>query len=417
VGALAVVVVAGGGILCRFVFDCHLRHGGRPGVQKSGESRPADGFIDDVVARGVADATSFAFLHDGGILIGEKAGVVRLAASGGRPARRVLDIRKRVESRELRGLLGVAVDPDFTRNGFIYVDYVRRVPQPGGPWSVRVSRFTVRRGVALPSSEHVILGAAATPSCRGQAATADCIPVDGYHAGGDLEFAPDGTLFVTTGDGGFGEEPEARRALRAQALDSLAGKVLRVTRDGRGLPSNPFWNGNPNANQSKVWALGLRNPFRIGVARSGDVVYAGDVGWNKWEELDVLRPGGNYGWPCYEGFTRVSVYSSEGVCRSLYASRTARPPLLAHKHPSALSILGGPAGEATDLRGLLVYGDFNKGYIRSVRVGPGGREVAGSDSLLVSNANAPVQIRTGPGGDVYYLSYFRGTLHRVRRKG
>jgi glucose/arabinose dehydrogenase len=406
VAAVAVVVV-GGGILCRFVFDCNLRGG-----SSSRSARPSGGFADEVVARGVSAATSFAFLPDGRVLVGEKQGVLRIAGSDGGEPKTLLDIRGRVESDQLRGLLGVAVDPGFRRNGYLYVDYVRRSTGTTGPWSVRVSRFTVRDDVALPSSEHVILGSAADPTCRGRPATADCIPVDGYHAGGDLEFAVDGTLFVTTGDGGFGDAPEPGRALRAQAVDSLSGKVLRVTRDGRGLPSNPFWNGNPHANRSKVWAFGLRNPFRIDVGGSGAVVYAGDVGWNRWEELDAVHRGGNYGWPCYEGFDRLSAYAHQSVCEALYARRTARPPVLAHEHPGAISIIGGPV-----FNGAVVYADFDNDYLRSVRVGAAGRAVQGSDRLLVGNAAHPVQIRIGPDGALYYLSFVGGALHRVRSKG
>jgi glucose/arabinose dehydrogenase len=401
-----VAVVVGGGILCRFVFDCNLRGG-----SASHKAHPSGGFADEVVARGVGAATSFAFLPDGRVLLGEKQGVLRIAGSDSGEPKTLLDIRSRVESGQLRGLLGVAVDPDFRRNGYVYVDYVRRSTGTTGPWSVRVSRFTVRDDVALPSSEHAILGVAGDPACRGRPATADCIPVDGYHAGGDLEFGADGTLFVTTGDGGFGNAPEPGRALRAQTVDSLSGKVLRVTRDGRGLPSNPFWNGHPNANRSKVWALGLRNPFRIDVGRSGDVLYAGDVGWHRWEELDVVRRGGNYGWPCYEGLARVSAYSRQPTCQALYARGTARPPVFAHEHPGAISIIGGPV-----FHGSVVYADFDNDYLRSVRIGPAGRAVQGSDRLLVGNAAHPVQMRIGADGHLYYVSFVGGALHRVRGK-
>jgi glucose/arabinose dehydrogenase len=407
VGVVAVLVVAGGGLLCRFVFNCHLHGGSAP------TPHPAGGIVDEVVAKAVeAGVTSFALLPDGRVLFGEKRGILLLAGSDSRRSKRLLDIRSRVEDDSLRGLLGVAVDPNFARNGYIYVDYVHRSSANKGPWSVRVSRFTVRGETALPSSERVILGGAANPSCAGQPVTADCIPVNGDHAGGDLEFAADGTLFVTTGDGGFGDAPEPGIALRSQALDSLAGKVLHVTRDGRGLPSNPWWNGDEDANRSKVWALGLRNPFRIGLAGTGNVVYAGDVGWNRWEELDALRSGGNYGWPCYEGFARLSVYSREAVCRSLYMRKAATPPVLARKHPEWISIIGGPP----DGRSLL-YGDFYNGDLRSVQVGSGGRAIAGSDHVLVSDAGTLVQIRTGPGRDIYYLSFVGGTLHRVHRTG
>ena len=411
VGALAVVAVAVGGALCHFVFDCHLRGGHR----SHPAPRPAPGFVDETVVRGLVAATSFAFVPDGRILFAEKVGRVRAAEAGRLIAKPLLDIRFEVDDSELRGLLGLAVDPHFEKNGYIYVDYVHTGGRKRGPGSVRVSRFTVHGGVADPSTERVILGRSADPSCTGQRETADCIPVDGYHAGGDLEFAADGTLFVTTGDGGFGNGPEPPRALRAQSLDSLSGKVLHVTRYGRGLPSNPFWNGNPQANRSKVWAFGLRNPFRIGLARP-DLLYAGDVGWNRWEELDAVRPGRNYGWPCYEGFARVRPYAESAVCRALYAQGSATAPLLVRGHPRAISIVGGPLFEGASYprryRGVVVYGDFDTSSLRTVRPTRQDGAVTGSDRVMVEDATLPVQIRSGLGGNVYYLS-FAGALHRI----
>ena len=408
--ALLAVVI--GGLLCRFVFACGLRDTSRP-VPKP---RPAKGFVDEVVVKGLTRPTSFAFLPDGRMLFAEKVGIVRVAGGGRLLHKPLLDIRAEVDSGALRGLLGLAVDPSFERNGYIYLDYVRKAPGNAGPWSVRVSRFTVRDDVALPSSEQVILGAAASPACEGQPRRADCIPVDGYHAGGDLEFGPDRALFVTTGDGGFGNEPELR-AFRSQAVDSLSGKVLRVTRNGRGLPSNPFWNGDPTANRSKVWALGLRNPFRITVGAAGDVVFAADVGWNSWEELDVVRAGRNYGWPCFEGLGPRLPYSRTSRCRALRARHGATPPVLARSHSVATDVVVGPiyAGAAypARYRGSLVYGDFDRSYLRSVQVSGLEHPVASGDTLLLSGAPLPAQIRIGPGGDVYYLSY-AGGLHRLR---
>ena len=108
----------------------------------------------------------------------------------------------------------------------------------------------------------MLLGADGESSCADLPRGADCLPSEVDHNGGDIEFARDGTMFVSTGDGGGKDEFEAT-ALTSQARHALGGKVLRITRDGRGVRGNPFWNGDPDANRSKIWALGLRNPFRM----------------------------------------------------------------------------------------------------------------------------------------------------------
>jgi glucose/arabinose dehydrogenase len=416
--ALAGLIVLGG-VLCRFVFNCHL-HGGSKAFTKQ-ELKLPDGFEQETVVRGLEMPVSFAFVGDGRILIAEKRGVIRVWQDGVLRQQPFLDISSVVDGNELRGVLGLAVDPNFDHNGFVYVDYVHRAQstRPGGPWNVRVSRFVASGARASAASERVIVGAAGGSDCRRLPARADCIPLDGYHAGGDLAFAPDGTLFITTGDGGRGDPAEAA-ALRAQSLDSLGGKVLHVTRNGAGLRSNPFWKGNSKANRSKIWASGLRNPFRFSIDPQTGVVYAGDVGWNRYEEVDAVLRGGNYGWPCYEGPVRTPTYSSRPVCRALFARGPGAvvPPLVFHDHHrDGNSVIGGVIYRGTRYpsfyRGAYLYGDFGRSWVRAIRLTRDGRGALGQGRLFVDGGTAPVQIRIGPDGDVYYLS-FTGELRRLR---
>jgi glucose/arabinose dehydrogenase len=146
---------------------------------------------------------------------------------------------------------------------------------------VRVSCFRSEGERASASAEEVVLGADGCGSRSELPAGSDCIPCDGDHCGGDLQFAPDGTLLVTTGDGWNGSSWFNRNPLRAQRLDSLAGKLLRVAPEGAGLRSNPFWTGDRGENRSKVWAYGLRNPFRFSsspAAAPGSATSAGTGG-------------------------------------------------------------------------------------------------------------------------------------------
>ena len=115
------------------------------------------------------------------------------------------------------------------------------------------------------------------------------------------------------------------RTVRVQDIDNLSGKILRIDPiTGAGLPDNPFYNGDPGANRSKVYQLGLRNPFRIAVDENSGQLYIGDVGWTRWEEINAGDPGANFGWPYYEGGSGVSLqtnqYSNLPEAQVFYAS-------------------------------------------------------------------------------------------------
>src|SRR5262249_53277169 len=140
------------------------------------------------------------------------------------------------------------------------------------------------------------------------------------HSVGSIVQAADGTLFVTIGDSASFNVVDDD-ALRAQDIDSLAGKLLHITSTGASLPTNPFWNENAGANRSKVWACGLRNAYRMTLHPTTGIPFLGDVGWGEWEEVNVLALAGlNMGWPCFEGMGHQSGYEPKPACQSLYAS-------------------------------------------------------------------------------------------------
>ena len=214
------------------------------------------------MASGLNVPVDMTFLPDGRILVAEHAGLIKLISPAGTTT--FLDIRSRVNNFGERGLLGIAVDPLFQQNGFIYAYYVYEndAANPTGLKTSRLSQFVASGNTANPSSETVLLGTVSGSSCSVD--SVDCIPSDFRdHHGGTIRFAEDGTIFLSTGDGTpNGAMPHS---LRAQNLSSLDGKILHVDRAGRGLSSNPFWTGNASDNRSKVWAYGLRNPFRFGL--------------------------------------------------------------------------------------------------------------------------------------------------------
>jgi glucose/arabinose dehydrogenase len=275
----------------------------------------------------------------------------------------------------------------------LYVLYVVRGGPGAAPTTVRVSSLAT--GVR-PVRERILVGG---------------IPCDRDHCGGDLEFAPDGSLFVATGDGWMGAPGFHPQSLRAQSLSSLAGKVLRTSPSGQGLRSNPFWDGHADSVRSRVWAYGLRNPFRMTLTPDGTPI-VGDVGWNRWEEIDRVPPGGNLGWPCYEGPDRAPEYAEQPVCRVLYARGRAavEQPLLSFRRGS---VTGGVFYDARafppEYRGAYFFGDWSRSTLSYARLERSGA----ATRTFASRAAGPVQIEVGRDGSLYYVALNAGELRRI----
>jgi glucose/arabinose dehydrogenase len=383
------------------------------------------GFSSEVIASGLVFPTTFVALPEGRLLIAEKQGTVRLLSQGVLRPEPFIDLRERINSFGDRGLLGMAVDPDFARNGYLYLLYTYEIepadPDGPGPMVGRLARYTVVGGSASPQSELVLLGTQVARSCNQLPAGADCIPSDSAsHSVAQVLFAPDGSLLVGTGDGARSDIVD-EDALRAQSLDSLAGKLLRLSPTGEGLPTNPFWTGNARDNRSKVWSLGLRNPFRFTVRPSNGVPYLGDVGWLAYEEIDVATAGANFGWPCYEGPERQPGYASLPLCQALYelGPSAVKGPLYAWAHEGrSAAAVGGAFYTGTSypssLWGAYFFGDYALSWFRTLQVDERDELIPGSVTPLASEVGTPVELRPGPDGDMLYLSITMGELRRLR---
>ncbi len=267
-----------------------------------------------------------------------------------------LDLSSAVVCCNERGLLGLAFSPDFADDGRFYVDYTRDL---GGGLQTVLSRFAVSAGdpdVADAASEQVLL-VLDQPAAN--------------HNGGHLAFGPDGRLYVATGDGGGGGDPEEN----GQDPGSLLGKLLRLDVDGppdAGLayavpPDNPFV-GVAGA-RGEVWAYGLRNPWRFSFDRATGDLWIGDVGQGAWEEVDVQAagdPGGeNYGWDCREGAHDYA--DPNGDHNATCAGTGYTEPVLEYAHGAGrCSITGGfryRGAAEPRLRGVYLYADYCTGEI------------------------------------------------------
>jgi glucose/arabinose dehydrogenase len=267
-----------------------------------------------------------------------------------------LDIRSLVSFGGERGLLSVAFDPDYARGGRFYVYYTAR--SPSGAITVAEYRASPNADVANPASRRQVLS---IPHPRGN------------HNGGQLQFGPDGYLWIGTGDGGGAGDPDGA----GQRLDTLLGKLLRIDPHGSGLAPYTIPVDNPFSGQSgrrgEIWAYGLRNPWRFSFDRqTGDLVI-GDVGQNAWEEIDFAPApgrgrGANYGWGCWEGRHAYTANDDEPECRPA-PSQIA--PVHEYSHSRGCSVSGGYVVRDPTLprlNGRYVYGDYCRNPLWSLRL-------------------------------------------------
>ncbi|MBE2199394.1 MAG: PQQ-dependent sugar dehydrogenase [Anaerolinea sp.] len=293
---------------------------------------------------------------DGRLFIVEQAGRIRVTPldPDSTQALIFLNITDRVGSGGERGLLGLAFHPNYTDNGYFYVNYTNL------SGNTRVSRFQVTTdpNAANPNSELILMEFSQPFS---------------NHNGGDVAFGPDGYLYIATGDGGSGGDPNNN----GQTTSTLLGNILRIDVDGGGLspdcdadgnytipPDNPLLTAPAACDE--IWAYGLRNPWRISFDRATGDLFIADVGQNAWEEID-LQPaasagGENYGWRCYEGNHPYNLTGCGDI--SLYTF-----PVYEYSHggsPFRCSITGGfiyRGLQYPNLQGTYLYGDYCSGQI------------------------------------------------------
>jgi glucose/arabinose dehydrogenase len=368
------------------------------------------GFVDELVTS-VASPTALAHTPDGRMLITAQGGTVRVYKNGvllGAPA---VDLTAKVCSNGERGLLGIAVDPLFATNGYVFLYYsFKKSPACDSSTVNRVSRF-VMAGDTL-STETVLIDNIPSPA--------------GNHNAGDLNFAKDGLLYISVGDGGCdyaGNSGCAANNDAARDPHALVGKILRITRDGGIPPSNPYASGagtapcavvgvlaTPGVRCQETFASGLRNPFRFAFdANAADTrFYINDVGQSSWEEIDLGTAGADYGWNVREGHCATG---STTNCGPPPAGMT-NPIFDYARSDGCTTITGGafvPNGTwPAEYQGKYLFSDYSCGKI--FRLDPNG---AGGFTRVDfgTNLGTAVHLRFAPWAGtqaLYYTSYANG---------
>ena len=331
------------------------------------------GFIETQVGNTLTPGspTAMAFAPDGRLFVCLQGGQLRVIKNEALLANPFISLT--VDSAGERGLLGVAFDPSFASNQFVYVYHT----VPGSPAQNRITRFIANGDVAVTGSGTAILDL-------------DNLSSATNHNGGAIHFGPDGKLYVAVG--------ENANAANSQTLNNRLGKLLRINGDGSIPSDNPFFNVATGANRA-IWALGLRNPFTFGFQPGTGRLFINDVGESTWEEINDGIAGSNYGWSICEGFCSPP-------------NGNFRDPLFEYGHGTGstigCAIVGGafynPATSQfpPSYIGKYFFGDLCSGWIRLFD--------PSNDTAtpFATDISTLVDLKVGPDGSLYYLAQGNG---------
>ncbi|MFP6874057.1 MAG: PQQ-dependent sugar dehydrogenase, partial [Verrucomicrobiales bacterium] len=295
------------------------------------------------------------------------------------------------------GLLGLAFHPKHEANGKFYVYYSRQDPKRS-----ILSEFVAKGGKPDTTSERILLEIA-QPFWN--------------HNSGQMIFGPDGYLYLSTGDGGKGNDP----LMNSQNLLSLLGKILRIDVDKKsgdlayGIPEDNPFAGKPGM-RPEIWTYGMRNPWGLHFDKGGRL-WCADVGQGIWEEINLISKGGNYGWSYREGNHDFALSKNPPLVTKGKDAIKLIDPVHEYSHADGISITGGVVYEGKafpELRGHYIYGDWGSGFMWALAVNDSGRKTS---NIILRNRNAggkssfkgtgfqPTAITTRPDGELWILSW------------
>jgi glucose/arabinose dehydrogenase len=418
------------------------------------------GFADTAAITGLSTPTAAVFAPDGKVFIAEKSGLIKVFDSLTDSTPTITaDLRTQTYDFWDRGLLGLALDPQYPTRPYLYALYsYDAVPGGTAPrWNDacptppgandqgclatgRLAKLTLDAG-GVSTGEQVLI----TDWCQQYPS----------HSIGTVTFGPDGQLYVGGGDGAsftfadYGQvgnpcadppspagtnlsPPTARGgALRSQSPRRPAGEPV--------LPNGAILRVNPDTGARQTVAFGMRNQFRFGFRPGTNELWVGDVGWNTWEEIDRIPDAldttvENFGWPCFEGVGRQSGYDNANLtlCESLYSGGGQTAPYYTYNHsasvvagdgcPTGGSSISGIAFEngsnyPAAYAGALFLADASRGCIWAMQRGTNGQPDPTRLVALSTGVATPVQTLTGPGGDLFYVALGSGELRRISFPG
>lgn len=334
------------------------------------------GFTETQIATGLSNPTAMEFAPDGRLFVCQQAGQLRVIKNGVLLSAPFLALT--VDSSGERGLLGIAFDPNFATNNFVYVYFT---PSASSPRHNRVSRFTANGDVAVAGSEVVIL-------------TLDNLSSATNHNGGAIHFGPDGKLYVAVGENANGSN--------SQTLTNRLGKMLRINPDGLIPTDNPFYNTATGLNRA-IWSLGLRNPYTFAFQRNTGRMFINDVGQSTWEEINDGIAGSNYGWPATEGPTNNPNFRAPIFAYGRSPNSTGGCAITggAFYNPMTIQFPGSYVGK-------YFFADFCSGWIRLLD--PATNTATGFATGIAS----PVDLVVSADGSLYYLARGAGAVFRIQ---
>jgi glucose/arabinose dehydrogenase len=372
---------------------------------KSGKiSTPSDIVLNtQQLASSLQAPTAMAFPGPNEIWVTEQTGKIRVIKNGKLIDQSILNLKSKLppmnDGYEERGLLGIALHPKFKSNKKFYVYYSTPSSQKSNHTGV-LAEYNLSSPLD-PGSGRVLLTVEEP---------------DGNHNGGCIQFGPDGYLYVSLGDGG-GQGDKHGEIGNGQEMNTLPGKILRIdidTAKGYKIPAdNPFV-GKPGA-RPEIWAFGFRNPWKFSFDRATGQLFAGDVGQNEWEEVDIVKKGGNYGWRLMEG---THCYNPAKDCDTTGLEL----PITEYSHREGISVTGGYVYNGKQIPGLkskYVFSDWwgpvyylqktgakwTRGQI-TLKGLPEGRRITGFGEDPSGELFVLINPETGPdntGGGVYKI--------------
>lgn len=322
-----------------------------------------------VVGAGLEGPSGFEFAPDGRVFILQRTGEIKIFKNG-QLLENPFAVLPSISSGD-RGLIGIAFDPNFFTNHYVYFYYT------GLDKLNRLVRFNAEDDVAK-EGPHIMYETSFFS--------------EQLHVGGSIGFGPDGKIYFAVGDNGHPPN--------AQDLTNPHGKILRINPDGSIPSDNPFF--NQNGKLPEIWAYGLRNPWRFQFDNLTGMLFGGDAGEATWEEVNHIIKGGNYGWSVIEGMCPIT-------CPYIN-------PIYTYNHDNKSSaVTGGPVYRGNmfpqEYQGSLFFGDYARGFIKRLTLDSQANATGVFDFDL--EAGSVVDIKVAPDGSMYYLTYIPGALYRI----